>query len=167
VIDVDKLDYLILSELAKDARISFLTIAKQLGTSPYTVVKRYEKMKKEGIIRNCVVSIDLSKLGYQGKAFLMITNVPTQDKSITIEALKKMKNIITVAQIIGAFDIIAIAPVTDLDSIRTLVKDIKKVPSVQRVEVACINDTEFPINSSFGKMLRQKCTDWAIATNDL
>lgn len=167
MIDLDKLDYLILNELAKDAQMSFLTIAKQLGTSTYTVVKRYEKMKKEGIIGKFIISIDLSKLGYQGKVFLMITNVPTQDKSVTIEALKKMKNILIVTEVIGAFDILAIAPITDLNSIRTLVKDIKKVPSVQRIEVACINDTDFPINSSFGKMLRQNFTDLAIASNNL
>jgi DNA-binding Lrp family transcriptional regulator len=164
---LDKLDYLILKELAKDAQMPFLTIAKQLGTSPYTVVKRYEKMKKEGIIRKSIISIDLSKLGYQGKVFLMITNVPTQDKSVTMEALKKMKNIIVVTQVIGAFDVLAIAPITDLNSIRTLVKNIKKVPSVQRIEIACINDTDFPVNPSFGKMIRQSFTDLAIASNNL
>ncbi len=71
---MDKLDYLLLSELLKDAQMPFVTIAKKLGISPQTVISRYKKMKKEGIIFSCVVSIDLLKLGYQGKAFLMITN---------------------------------------------------------------------------------------------
>ena len=64
---MDKIDYLILSELLKDASLSFVEIAEKVGTTPYTVRRRYEKMKKEGVIHRCIVSIDLSKLGYQGK----------------------------------------------------------------------------------------------------
>ncbi len=66
---MDKLDYLILAELLEDARTPFLTVAKKLGVSPYTVKQRYEDMKRKGLIRRTVVSIDLAKLGYQGKVF--------------------------------------------------------------------------------------------------
>ena len=50
---MDKLDFLILSELLKDAQTPFSTVAKKLGTSPYTVAKRYEKMVKDG--RPCIL----------------------------------------------------------------------------------------------------------------
>jgi DNA-binding Lrp family transcriptional regulator len=153
---MDKLDYLILAELLKDARTPFLTIAKKLGVSPYTVKQRYEEMKKKGIVRRCVVSIDLSRLGYQGKLFLLITNKPKESKSMTISALEKMRNVISTSEMIGPFDIIAVAPITDFDSVKKLVNQIRELPSVQRVEVACINDTAFPINASFGKMLSEK-----------
>jgi acetolactate synthase regulatory subunit len=107
------------------------------------------------------VSIDLSKLGYQGKAFLMITISAERDRSLTISGLKKISNVMLVAEIIGAFDILAIAPVIDLNSIRTLVNEIKKVPNVERVEVTCINDTAFPINASFGELLSRKSCEFA------
>jgi Lrp/AsnC family leucine-responsive transcriptional regulator len=158
---MDKLDYLILSELCKDAQLSFVPIAKKHGITPYTVRKRYERMKKERIIQKSIVSIDLSKLGYQGKAFLMITVSAERDKSLTISRLKKMSNVMVVAEIIGAFDILAIAPVIDLNSIRTLVNKIKKIPNVQRVEITCINDTAFPINASFGELVSRKSYELA------
>jgi DNA-binding Lrp family transcriptional regulator len=158
---MDKLDYLILSELCKDAQLSFVTIAKKFGVTPYTVRKRYEKMKKEGIIFKNTVSIDLSKLGYQGKAFLMITVSAERDKSVTISSLEKISNIILVTEIIGAFDILAIAPVIDLNSIRTIVNEIKKLPNVQKVEITCINDTAFPVNPSFGELLSRKSYELA------
>jgi DNA-binding Lrp family transcriptional regulator len=154
--NMDELDTLILIELIKDPQESFLGIAKRLGTSPYTIGKRYEKMKKEGIIYKSVISIDLSKLGYQGKAFLMITNAPNQEKKKTIEALSKIKNIISVTEIIGAFDVLAIAPVTDLNSIMTLVKEIKELPGVMNVEMTLIKDTAFPLNANFGKIMSKK-----------
>jgi len=164
---MDKLDYLILSELLKNAQKSFLTIARRLGVSPSTIVKRYGKMKEDGTITSSVVSLDLSKLGYQGKAFLMITNVPNKDKSATIESLKKIRNIMLITEIIGAFDILAIAPVSDLNSIKTLVREVKKIPSVQQVEITCIGDTAFPINSSFGEVVSKKCLYLSASNADL
>jgi Lrp/AsnC family transcriptional regulator, regulator for asnA, asnC and gidA len=153
---MDKLDFLILSELLKDAALSFVEIAKKVGTSPYTVRRRYEKMKKEGIIFRCIVSIDLTKLGYQGKAFLLITVSPNGNKSETISYLKKMRNVIVVTELIGPYDILAIAPITDLNSIQTLVKEARKAPYLQRIEIACVDDIHFPVNPNFGTILSQK-----------
>ena len=158
---IEKLDLLILSELMKDSQMSFAQVAKKLGTSYYTVRRRYERMKKEGIIRKTMVSIDLSKLGYQGKAFLLITVSPNSDKSKTISALKKISNVIVVTEIIGPFHLLAIAPIMDLVSIRTIVNEARRAPNVQRVEIACINDTNYPVNPSFGEVLSKKSYELA------
>lgn len=149
---MDEVDIRIIRELMKDAQKPFLRIAKKLGVSPETVRKRYAKMKKKGIIKQCSISIDLSKIGYQGKVFLMITNAPNHDKLKTIAALKKMGNVFVASEIIGDFEIIGIAPVKDLNSLKILVNKIKKEPSVRQVEIALINDTEFPVNRRFGKL---------------
>ncbi len=150
---MDKLDRLILSELAKDAQLPFAKIAKKFGASPYTIGKRYEKMKKEGIIEGCIVGIDLSKLGYQGKAFLFITISPKQDKLVTVSEILKISNIFSVIELVGPFDILAIAAVKDLNDIRKMINEVKNLPDVQRVEVAVIDDTAFPINSTYGELL--------------
>jgi Lrp/AsnC family transcriptional regulator for asnA, asnC and gidA len=150
---MDKTDYLILSELLLDAQVSFLQIAQKLKISSYTVKSRYDKMVTAGVIHGSIINIDLSKLGYQGKVFLFITNSSNQPKKVTIEALKKIRNIMVVSEIVGPFDIIAIAPIIDYVSIKNLVSQVKNIPSVQHVNVAYINDTSFPINSSFGKIL--------------
>jgi len=149
---MDELDLRIMKELLKDAQTPFLRIAKKLGVSPETVRIRYGKMKDDGTIKHCSISIDLSKIGYQGKVFLMITNSPNHDKSKTIDALKKMRSIFIISEMIGDFEIIAIAPVKDLDSLKKLVNKIKKLPSVNRVEFTLINDTAFPVNLRFGEL---------------
>ena len=153
---MDSLDYRILGELLIDASLSFVEIAKKLDTTPYTVRRRFERLKKEGIIQKSIITIDLSKLGYQGKAFLLITVSPNGNKAETIAYLRTIRNVIVVAQIIGPHDIIAIAPVTDLKSIQELVKEARKAPFLQRVEIACINDTNFPISQNLGTVLRQQ-----------
>lgn len=154
---MDKLDYLILSELYKDASLSFVDIADKVGTTPYTVRRRFEKLKKEGIISKTVVSIDLSKLGYQGKAFLMITVASNSDKSQTIKFLKALKNTLFAIESLGPCDVLYIAPVTDMKSVLNLVKEVKKAPNVERVEFTCMSEVDFPICANFGKVLSAKC----------
>ncbi len=158
---MDKTDYLIFSELLKDAALSYKEISTKLGISAYTVRRRYEKMRKEGAIQKSVASIDLSKLGYQGKVFLLITVTPNSDKSSAIAYLKKTRNIIVTAEIIGPYDILAIAPIIDLKSIQTLVKEVRKAPCLQRVEIACMDNTQFPIGPNFNNILSQ--TSYALA----
>jgi len=149
---MDEIDLRIIRELTKDAQMPFLRIAKKLGVSPETVRTRYGKMREEGTIKHCSISISLSRIGYQSKVFLMITNAPNHDKSKTIDALKKMRNIFIISEMIGDFEIIGIAPVKDMNSLKTLVNKIKKLPSVNRVEITLINDTAFPVNEQFGEL---------------
>jgi Lrp/AsnC family leucine-responsive transcriptional regulator len=161
--NTDKLDYLILNELEKDAALSFVDIAKKISSTPCTVKRRYEKMKKEGIIFGCIVSINLGKLGYQGKTFLMITLNPNCNKEETILYLKTIQNVLIVTRIIGPYDLIAIAPISDLKSIQTLLEEARKAPNIQRVEFTCIKNTDFPIGPNYRKMLSQKSLNIANA----
>jgi Lrp/AsnC family transcriptional regulator for asnA, asnC and gidA len=149
---MDKIDRKIIIELMKNARTPFLRIAKKLKVSPETVRQRYSKMKEDGTIKHSSISIDLSKIGYSGKVFLMITNAPQHDKSKTFDALKTMQDIFVISEIIGDFEILGIAALKDLKSLKKLMNKIKKLPSVSRVEFALINDTAFPINSRFGEL---------------
>lgn len=158
---MDKIDFLILSELAKDARKPFLEIAKKIGVSPFTVKSRYEKMVEDGVIYRSVIDIDLSKLGYQGKVFLLITTSPTSGKSVAVEGLKKIQNIIVVSEIIGHFDLIAIAAVTDVKSVYALVQEVKKLPSVKRVKISCADSTMFPLNPTFGRLVSENAAKLA------
>jgi Lrp/AsnC family transcriptional regulator, leucine-responsive regulatory protein len=158
---MDKLDYRILNELLQDGTLSFVDIAQRVDSTPYTVGRRYAKLIQEGLIFGSMVSIDLSKLGYQGKAFLLITLSPNSNKAETISYLKNIKNIIVITEIMGHYDILAIAPITDLKSIQTLVTEARKAPYLQRVELACINDTSFPVGPNFGIVLSKKSRELA------
>ncbi|HSV50414.1 MAG TPA: Lrp/AsnC family transcriptional regulator [Candidatus Acidoferrales bacterium] len=163
---MDKLDYLILSELLKDAEASFVDVAKKVNSTPYTVRRRYEKMKADGTIFGCIASIDLSKLGYQGKATLLITLVPNSNRKETIEYVRNIRNVMVVTETMGPFDIMAIAPVTDLKSIRALVAEARKAPRVQRVKLACNSDVSFPIGVNFSEVLSKKSESLANATKN-
>lgn len=154
---MDKLDYLILAQLHKDGAMSFVDIAHNVHSTPCKVRRRYEKMKVEGKITGCVVTLDLAKLGYQGKAFLLIHLASNSNKVETITYLQKIKNVFGVIDIIGPCDLIAIAPIIDLLSLQTLLAEAKKAPNVQKVEFYCISDVYFPLGPTFDSVLNQRC----------
>jgi len=149
---MDEVDLKIIKELKKDAEKSFLKIAKEIGVSPRTVQKRYERMKENGIILRTTISIDTSKIGYIGKACLMITNAPNEDEKLTIEALSRMQDVFIFADIIGDCDLLAIALIRDLKSFEKLLRDIKKVPSVDQLDFCLFTDTSFPIDEEYNKL---------------
>jgi DNA-binding Lrp family transcriptional regulator len=153
---MNKLDYLILSELERDAACSFVDIAKKVGATPSTVKRRYEKMKKDGIIFGSTISINLGRLGYQGKTFLLITLTPDSNKLETISYFRTIKNVLIVTQTIGPYDLMAIAPITDLKSVQALLEEARKAPNIQRVEFFCVNNVDFPVSPNYGTMLSDK-----------
>jgi Lrp/AsnC family transcriptional regulator of lysine biosynthesis len=153
---MDRIDLQILQELTKDAQTPFYVLAKEIGVSSRTVQKRYERMKEQGIIRRSTIEVDLSGIGFQGKAYLMITNAPNQDKALTIEALDRMENVFIVSEIVGDFDLIAVAMVKAVRDVIDLVGAIRRLPGVGRVEVALVGDTAFPVTESCGRVLQEE-----------
>jgi Lrp/AsnC family transcriptional regulator for asnA, asnC and gidA len=149
---MDDVDVSILRELTKNPQIPFSRIAEKNHVTPRTVQKKYQKMKENGIILRSSIIIDLSKIGYQGKAYLEITNAPGQSKEKTIDALRKMPNMFMITDIIGEFDVLVIAAVRNFRSIMDDVNTIRKLPSVERVEVTFVTDAMFPGPKEFNDL---------------
>ena len=149
---MDSLDLNIIKALKKDAEVPFSRIARQLGVSTKTVLIRYERLREKGIVWNTTVSIDISKIGYQGKAYLMVTNAPNKDPQLTVDALNRMLDVFIVAEILGEFDVLAIAFVRDLERFAMLVRNVKALPSVSKVEFVIVTDKSFPIDEKYDKL---------------
>jgi len=143
---IEELECKILRELISNPQDSFSNIAKKLNISQNTVKKRYEKMIAEKTIIRTFLTIDLSKIGFQGKARFTIR---THQKTQTIEALKKIPNIVLVAETFGDYDVIAIAAVKDLTSMIKIDNEVKKIPSILQADVTLEKATYFPVSEQF------------------
>jgi DNA-binding Lrp family transcriptional regulator len=149
---MDRIDRDILRELKKNPTKPFLKIAEEIGISPNTVQNRYEKMKKEDIIFGAFIIIDLWKIGYQGKAFLMVTNSNIYDAKTTVQALYQIPNVFFISEIIGAFDVLAMVAFRDIVEIKEIVNKIRALPSVQKVEVTLTDDMYYPVRKEYGNI---------------
>ena len=143
---IEELDCKILNELISRPQESFSKIAKKLNISQNTVKKRYEKMIEKKTILRSFITIDLSKIGFQGKARFTIR---TNEKTQTIDALKQIPNIVLVAETFGDYDVIAIAAVKDFTSMVKIDSEVKKIPSILQLDVALEKATYFPVSEQF------------------
>jgi len=150
---LDKINQKILTQLLKNPEKPFLKISEELGISPMTVKNRYEKMKKEGKIFGTSVILDLSKIGYQGKAFLHITNTDNQNPKIIMKTLQQIPNVFLVSEIIGAFDILVMAAFRDLKEVKEIISRIRANPSVAKVEISITDDTLYPVTNEYAQLI--------------
>jgi Lrp/AsnC family transcriptional regulator for asnA, asnC and gidA len=141
---MDEIDLSIIKKLTEDARVSFRKIAKELGISQDTVINRYNKLQKKGIILGSTVVIDPKSIGYQGMAVFLIDASPshilateaTMDSSLILDKLIKMRNIIVATKTVGNHDLLAICVILDFKHLIKLREDIAKISGVKDLQVS-------------------------------
>lgn len=143
---MNELDYEILRELISDPQVSFSAIAKKLNVSQNTIKKRYQKMVAEKKILRSFITINLAKIGFQGRARFTIK---TDQKMLTIESLKKIPNVFLVAETFGDYDVIAFAAVKDYNGLMTISSEIKKLPTIKQTDISLEKVTHFPVSEQF------------------
>ena len=138
--ELKKIDFDILVELSRNSRQSFRNIAKKIGCSVSTVIKRVSLLQENGIIKEFTVSIDHHKLGYGYHALLEIETV--QEKMNEVEEfLKKRKDVYAIYYVTGTKDIATLIRTKSQQELRNLLRAIAQLPSVERMETRIIFDT--------------------------
>jgi Lrp/AsnC family transcriptional regulator for asnA, asnC and gidA len=141
---VDETDLKIINELLNDVQTPFVKIAENIGISHENVRQRYERLRREAIIKNCSIVIDRSKTGYQGTAFFLVSCAKDQSKESTTIALKELRVFDYIIKVFGgAFDIFAIAPVKDLRDLGDLTDKLEKIREIENIEVAILKFTYY------------------------
>jgi DNA-binding Lrp family transcriptional regulator len=140
---MDTIDTQILIELITDAQMTFSEISERIGVSRETVRKRFEKLKKSGIIRGISILVDGHKLGEQGAAFLMLTCLRGANKNAIFQNLQVIPDVCVVTELMGDFDFFVWARVWDMQQIAQLVNDIRKYEGIDRIETMLLPQTYF------------------------
>lgn len=146
---MDRIDIDILKLLRKKPDIPFLQIAKKIGISSITVQKRYEKMIEDGVFFGTTLMLDLSKIGFEGKAFLFIITSKNSDLRKIVETFRQMTNLFLIVEIVGPFDLLAMVVLRDVSEIIKIVNDVKAVPCVKKVEVALSGESFYPFREEY------------------
>ena len=127
----DDSDAKILHALAKDSRLSFRALGKKLGLATTTVIHRYEKMKKDGIIKYPSMVIDHEKLGYDIVALIEL--VVSKGRLLEVEEkISKKQNAYAVYDITGDTDAVILARFKDRKELNDFVKSLLAMEFVER-----------------------------------
>jgi len=136
---LDKRDAAIINELNKDARASFRKIARKLGVATTTVINKYNKLKKSGIIKSTAPIIDTEKAGYKLTAAIEI--IVSKGKLMEVEKkIAKMPGVFAVYDITGEPDSLIIARFHSRAELNNFVKSLLAMPYIERT------NTHFVLN---------------------
>ena len=139
--ELDKIDLSIINILSENASMSFRKIAKQIGISTQSVIKRYKRMRKT-VLPFSSITLDLRKLGYIGTAVFHIKTSPQHTISEVFNELLRVPNVIVAVKCLGAIDIFIAATFSNFKQLLKLKKGITKTPGVKQIEVFI--DKPFP-----------------------
>ena len=118
---MDAMDEQILGLLKKDARESYVTIAKKLKTSEGTIRARVKKMVDQGVITGFTVRTK----GKNVKALISIKIDINTDASQVAEKIVKLDGVEYVHEISGESDLIVLADVMSTEDLNTTIDQIR------------------------------------------
>jgi Lrp/AsnC family leucine-responsive transcriptional regulator len=123
---LDKLDELILKEMAKNARISSIQLSKRIKKPISTVTSRLKKLKKKGIIQGYSAQIRSQEFGYQSYQLFINTRNMTKERQKDFFAYcKSHPNIIFYIETVGKWNFEIIYEIEDQKRLQELIIDIR------------------------------------------
>lgn len=102
---LDRLNWLILESLQKNARQSFSEIGRKVGLTSPAVADRVKKMEDSGIIKGYKAEVSYHKTGHQLKAVITLRAFMGRLKPF-LEKVKEFKEVINCYRITGNENII-------------------------------------------------------------
>ena len=117
----DNLDRELLNELLGDGRASLRSLGEELDVSVTTVSNHLETLEAEGIIDGYTPIVDYNELGYDVTAVIQLKVEGSAMAALT-DRLREQKQMISVYETTGDYDIIAIGKFEDTDGMNEQIK---------------------------------------------
>lgn len=133
---VDEVDFKIIDILKQDARISFSKIAQKLGVGTDSVIRRYKKLLKTGIISKPTIVLNSRMCGFQGIVDFYIKIQSGTDVNDVIAQLGKIKNVNKISRTLGDIDLLCNAFFSDFEDLVKLTRSVKAIDHLLSVEVS-------------------------------
>ena len=133
---IDDIDNQILQELSVNGRVPFTELAKKIGLSTNTVLKRYHKLVENGSIK-VSIQIDPKKIGYTSILDFNIAFTTLRGLSDDIvESFAKIPDIIIITKTSGDYDLQLTAMIRDVEQSFSIQDQIARVHGVTQIETS-------------------------------
>jgi DNA-binding Lrp family transcriptional regulator len=133
---IDEFDKQIVAKLTLDGRASFTKIAKEIGLSTDTVVKRYHKLREKGAIK-VSIQVNPNKIGYTSMLDFNIAFTALGGLSDTaVEPLAKIPDVIMIVKTSGDYDLQLSAMVRDISQSFAIQDQIARICGMTKIEAS-------------------------------
>ena len=134
-IELDEIDRSILNILLKNANTSYVDIARKIHVSAGTVHVRMKNLIASGIVKNAVLNVDYTKLGYTICAFIGIHLEKSNKYPEVVNELYKIPEVVNVHYTTGSFNIFVKIICRDTTHLHEIMQHgIQQIEGIQRSE---------------------------------
>ena len=125
-VKLDEIDKKILAQLAKNARISLVELAKIINLTPNAVKERIKSLEKNNIILGYRVFLNYQLLGFlHYRVFLHLENLTEEIERKIIQFLKYHKTCVSITKTIGYCELEFRPIVKDVDEFYKLMEELR------------------------------------------
>ncbi len=117
---IDEIDWKILIELQKDARISFAELGRRIGLTTPAIIERIRKLEDAKIITGYRAEIDTAKIGLPITAFIRMS-ITGIDYSHIIEVVEASSEVLECHRATGGDSFIMKVAVADVGHLQVII----------------------------------------------
>ena len=136
----ENLDRKLVNELLGDGRASLRSLGEDMDVSVTTVSNHLSDLEDEGIINGYTPKVDYDALGYDVTAIIQLKVEGSSLPEVT-ESLKQHKQMISVYEVTGDYDIIAVGKFTDTDGMNAQIKELLTDPEINESNTSVVLNT--------------------------
>jgi len=136
----ENLDERLINELLADGRASLRSLAEDLDVSVTTVSNHLSDLEDRDIIRGYTPVVDYGELGYDVTAIIQLKVEGDALPDIT-ERLQDHRQMVSVYEVTGDHDIIAIGKFTDTDHMNEGIKELLIDPDIKESNTSVVLNT--------------------------
>ena len=146
----ENLDAKLINALLGNGRASLRSLGEQLDVSVTTVSNHLRDLEAEGVVNGYTPTVDYDTLGYDVTA---IINLKVEGSALqtVAERLRQQKQMVSVYEVTGDYDIVAVGKFGDTDGMNDQIKelltdvDIRESNTTVVLNAAC-EDEQFELN---------------------
>jgi len=131
----DETDVRIIRNLQRDARANFADIATECGVSVDTIIKRFQRLRRNGVVRGTTILLDPRHFGLGCPASLEISVEPVRTPFV-IEQLRRQPGVVFCTPSVGERNVFTVVVLEGINELNTLIEKIKALPDVRDVKTS-------------------------------
>ncbi|MBN2336423.1 Lrp/AsnC family transcriptional regulator [Candidatus Bathyarchaeota archaeon] len=132
---IDEIDVAILRALQKDARTKYSDIANQCEVSVDTIIKRFRKLRRNGVVKRTTLLLDPRSFGQEVIANFAVDAEPSCIPEV-ISFLREQSGVVFATHSMGSYDVFAIAMKRTMNEMNTLKETIQSHTKVNEVQTS-------------------------------
>ena len=133
----ENLDRKLVNALLDDGRASLRSLGEELDVSVTTVSNHISDLEEDGIIEGYAPEVDYGELGYDVTAIIQLKVEGSALPEIT-DRLSEHTHMVTVYEVTGDHDIIAVGKFTDTDHMNAQIKELLIDPDINESNTSVV-----------------------------